>query len=354
MVDDKRFLRSDEEPKEDQPQSERIPIELPEIEYPSQKESPPKEIKKEIPKEEKAPPPPPPEELEEHKKPEPRPRVIQKRRPVSKGWMLISMLILAVSICWNTYLYYNTFELEKTIGSNTTAVEEALIEKEKALKEREFLKESLQKEIDRTKGELAAIEGSSEGLIAQNKQLQADLADYKETHSKLQGEIDKYTKEIEELAATRVGYHKAYTKEKANTKKLQVTIKELEDELGVLKDEYGSIDEEGREKESSHIYDMAFLYMKAGMYDKAIDNFKKYMELNGEDANVHYNIALIYDEVKKDRYKAVDHYNKYLSLKPDAEDLYEVKLKVASLKRTEKKMKDSSKKFKINLDNLKY
>ncbi len=57
---------------------------------------------------------------------------------------------------------------------------------------------------------------------------------------------------------------------------------------------------------------------------------------------------------KKDRDKAISHYKKYLRLNPDAEDLYEVRMKISSLERAGEQKSGISKPFKVNLDKIKF
>jgi tetratricopeptide (TPR) repeat protein len=57
----------------------------------------------------------------------------------------------------------------------------------------------------------------------------------------------------------------------------------------------------------------------------AIDEYEKALRLNPQDADTHYNLAIIYDEVSKNPKRAIEHYQKYLELKPDAADIDEVK-----------------------------
>ena len=53
--------------------------------------------------------------------------------------------------------------------------------------------------------------------------------------------------------------------------------------------------------------------------------FRLALEENGLDADSHYNLAVIYDVVKQDRLKAIEHYKRYLELNPEAPDATTVK-----------------------------
>jgi tetratricopeptide (TPR) repeat protein len=50
------------------------------------------------------------------------------------------------------------------------------------------------------------------------------------------------------------------------------------------------------------------------------------------NADAHYNLGLLYKDVKQDPDKAIMHLSKYLELKPDAEDKEEVQGWIEKLK----------------------
>ena len=91
------------------------------------------------------------------------------------------------------------------------------------------------------------------------------------------------------------------------------------------------------------------------MYRDAVENFQKFLELSGDDANTYYNIAYIYEHGIKERKEAIKYYRKYLELEPESDDLYEVRLRISSLEREGTKEAPAvMKAFKIDLDKLKY
>lgn len=319
--DDKRFLRDeDEQSKEEQEKKkERIPIQLPEIEHPLQKETPPEKDLKQEPKQEKIEPSP---ALTSEEKPKP-----PKRQKIPFIYLLTGLLV--ISFLANIFLYYNVSKLKRKTISSTKLVENVITDKEKASQEKEFLK----KDNARLERELETAANTNEGLRRQNNTLKTELAKNKEKYSELEKTAKGYDEELKQLAVKRTGYYDAYLEEKENVNQLNLTIKNLQDKINNFGAEMGSVSDGFKEKEAKYVYDMAFLYVKANMFEQALDSFKKFIELHGEDADIHYNIAYIYEHIKKDKDKAIEHYQKYLMLKPDAEDLFEVKVKVSSMQR---------------------
>jgi len=47
--------------------------------------------------------------------------------------------------------------------------------------------------------------------------------------------------------------------------------------------------------------------------------------VNPDDADAHYNLALIYDKGKNNRAEAIEQYKTYLKINPDATDALKVK-----------------------------
>ena len=43
-----------------------------------------------------------------------------------------------------------------------------------------------------------------------------------------------------------------------------------------------------------------------------------------DDAHLHYNLAVLYDEQIRDKQKAIHHYRSYVNLAPEAEDIPKV------------------------------
>ena len=67
-------------------------------------------------------------------------------------------------------------------------------------------------------------------------------------------------------------------------------------------------------------YNLGLAYDQSGQFKEALEEYKKALEIDGQDADLQYNLAIIYDEHFNDMKKAVEHYSAYLKLSPDAED----------------------------------
>jgi len=379
---DKRFYKpGGSKPDPDDAEKKKIPIELPDLDMPKTKPEP---TGKDIgPEPDPMPPPlssepkkvqypslgkPPPPAYEE---PQPSdteedifaatsgpPKVAKSKakgpiglaRPAASLIFLIATFVLigllAASALLNIFFFQNVSSLKEKMRTDIKAVENIAIEKEKMSIERG----SLESSISRLNNDLMAAKNISEGLKREKNQLQARVDDKDKEYNQLEEKIKEYAQEVRAMATKGLGYYSAYQKEKQRAVDLRAQVEKLEGEIGDLRLDISSVDDKNKQIEARYIYDMAFLYAKAGMFDEAIMSFYKFMELNGEDADAHYNLAFIYEGAKGDRDKAIYHYNQYLQLNPTAWDLYEVKMKVASLKRTGQE----EKLYEVDLENLKH
>jgi len=72
-------------------------------------------------------------------------------------------------------------------------------------------------------------------------------------------------------------------------------------------------------------YNKAVAYNKLRMYREEEKEYKQCLKINPKDANVHYNLAILYDDRLNRNDKAVEHYKKYLVLHPSGEGVIQVK-----------------------------
>jgi tetratricopeptide (TPR) repeat protein len=75
-----------------------------------------------------------------------------------------------------------------------------------------------------------------------------------------------------------------------------------------------------KEKAPQHYYNLAVIYEDAGRYKEAVREYKKTLDLVPDNADIHYNLGIIYDDYLQDNEKANFYYGRYLELYPDAPD----------------------------------
>jgi len=79
-----------------------------------------------------------------------------------------------------------------------------------------------------------------------------------------------------------------------------------------------------KEKRDMH-YNMAAVYAKEGRFREAEREYLRALRIDPADADVHYNLGILYDEELDQNRKAAMHYRRYLKLRPHAGDVDMVK-----------------------------
>ena len=65
-------------------------------------------------------------------------------------------------------------------------------------------------------------------------------------------------------------------------------------------------------------YNLAVILTEQQNYPAAIREYEKVLETRPNDADAHYNLAIIYDSFLKDSQKALDHYRRYIQVAPES------------------------------------
>jgi tetratricopeptide (TPR) repeat protein len=86
-----------------------------------------------------------------------------------------------------------------------------------------------------------------------------------------------------------------------------------------------------REAEGRLHYNRGVVAYKSQQIRRAMREFRLALENNPLDADAHYNLAVIYDVIIKDRERAMGHYTRYLELNPGAPDAAKVKNYIVDL-----------------------
>jgi len=270
--------------------------------------------------------------------------------PIVAATSLILLILLITSATWNFSLKKHTTELKAKTLSNAEIAKKLITEKSKIMEEFKLFK----KKADTLTEETASTEEVSSRMEKQINILTTELAAAKSKLPEMREKMKKYANEVETIVSGKVEYYKAYMQEKEDKEQLDLVVDEMAEEIDTLSENLASIDAKYLKEECKYVYEIAFLNVKSEMYEEAIQNFKKFIELSGDNADVYYDLAILYEYFKRDTAKTIYYYEKYLELNPNAEDLYEVTIRIDSLKRTGTKKPTSFKNLKINLNDLKY
>ena len=203
----------------------------------------------------------------------------------------------------------------------------------KQLQENRQLLQDCQGNLEKLKEQLASREE------AMQKQ-QAALRESEEANQKLAEQLDRANESHGNLQQTLAA-------QKARSEKLQEIVDELkflvEKQAGAVNSQkkqltalrestLGASGETLEDRVNLH-YNLAVLYDKTQMYERAEEQYRRCLELDPEDAAVHYNLGILYEDKLDNPRRALKHYEAFLSLNPDPDDARRVSRWVQELKR---------------------
>ncbi len=189
--------------------------------------------------------------------------------------------------------------------------------------------------------EIPRIQTERDELLKVKEKLQSDLVTYLDGSAKLQNEKNMIDKELQEAQKNIVENEIALQRLNGNLEKLNKKgigkvaasdFDKLKKENIILKSKFNSLNAALKKEKAEHRYNLGVLYMQVKLYDKAISELSKSLNFAPDNPDAHYNLGLLYGNVKDSAPEAAAHFRKYLELKPNAEDKDEVKAWIAGRK----------------------
>ena len=229
--------------------------------------------------------------------------------------MVLFGILILVLVLGNAFLF-----------SKKTSLEKQLSQMEQLEKRMQAETESLSKEKSK--------------LTDAKEKLQADAASYLSGNEKLQKEKETLNTGLEKA-------QKLVETKEAESQRLKESLKKLEkridkeraageskseEEAKKMKKKLSEMDKKVKEEGALYHYNLAVAFTEAKHYDAAITEYEKALESSPDNAEAHYNLGLIYDNIKDDANKAIFHYRAYLKLRPKAVDRDEVERAIKNLK----------------------
>ena len=175
----------------------------------------------------------------------------------------------------------------------------------------------LQKDREQALRDNEKLQADALAYIALNNELRQDRETLQAKVNSSQQAIDIQKKELEKIqseldvlrkrSAAKGSAEQALLKEKA---RMRDSIRKLEASIS-------------RERAIYH-YNLAVAYTKAVLIAKAVSEYHKSLEYDPDNAEAHFNLGMLYKGQAHDPVKALEHFRRYLELKPDADDVWDV------------------------------
>ena len=171
-------------------------------------------------------------------------------------------------------------------------------------------------------------------LCSDNAVKEQPAVDFQKKNAELEKSLTEAKKYIAQLEAKAKELHLKYTdleQQLKNSSGMGKAVDNLSRERQILKDANQQIKDELKKERSANEAEKAELYQqlgtaytKAELFSLAIDAYNKSLAMNARNAEVHYNLGLLYRHSKNNSKKAIQHLKKYLQLNPDASNRKDV------------------------------
>ncbi|MFH0985414.1 MAG: tetratricopeptide repeat protein [Candidatus Omnitrophota bacterium] len=200
-------------------------------------------------------------------------------------------------------------------------------EREKLLEDHKKLEASfaaIQAQAKDLSRSLKTAQAESEARQAEALKITQERQDMVRDHSENTEKIQSLTQEV----AHYKGYQESFMSLSQSFDVLQKERKFLEKKLEDLPTKFSEMARQNQilVKETGDMhFNLGVFYAGEMNYDRALEEFKKAVEINPNDAKAHYNLGYIYAEQRQDRKKAESHFRIYLGLTPDDPHADEVK-----------------------------
>ena len=226
----------------------------------------------------------------------------------------------------------NAVEENRNLTQDNKAMEETL----KGLREKSGLNAQrvtfLSNERDTMQRHIANMENENKEYKEQLERLKADMAEKEKEFSAKLTDIEReetQKKEQDEgaMAAVLPGLPgKTGTGEKSLSdlrSKAKMTMDKVEEDAKKAAARASQVTQENKKLkiDSAKLhYNLANTLFEQGKYRQAAAEYEKVVEMMPGDPEAHYNLAFVSGEFLEDRITALEHYQQYLSLSPDADD----------------------------------
>ncbi|MFA5115909.1 MAG: tetratricopeptide repeat protein [Candidatus Omnitrophota bacterium] len=176
--------------------------------------------------------------------------------------------------------------------------------------------------------ELKRVQAEKAKMQKDNDKLHADAVSYLALNSQLQDEKDSLQKRFSEAQRSIENKESDLQKTKKKMEELEKSV-DLEkskvqgkssEEKAVLEKKIAFLEDSLAKERGLYHYNLGVAYAQAKLYDEAVEAYEKSISYNPDNAEAHYNLAVLYENMKDDPDGAAIQYRIYLELRPDAED----------------------------------
>lgn len=261
----------------------------------------------------------------------------------NKGLITTVLIVVLLLVSCSAFIYSLVsiyFDMKKKEQSQILNFETIATAKDPA---QEKLIENLKRSLNSSIRENSRIASEAEGLAGQIDNLKTAISDRNNQLAFLSSErqrleaaserrVAEYEDKLKQSDAQQSQIKQLLEEEAASHKQQDAALRQEIARLeGELKQASQKMDDLQRStevlRESSLVRETAGMHYNLGnhfvetkRYDMAIREYLRTIELLPNDADAHYNLALVYDIYMNDYQAAINHYSRFIELKPGSEN----------------------------------
>ena len=218
-------------------------------------------------------------------------------------------------------------DLYRELEADTVLVREKLVDIEAERQRLQRTMESLQGELQEVQAELRSVQdrkAESQSALASANEREIE---YRELLDRLVPEVRELEQKVTELRRERELMASRLLQREDDIASLHVELEQREHRLAraervaeVLERTRSEVEQAQRQQRLNMHFNMAAVYARDGRFAEAEYEYLQALRLDPSDADVHFNLAILYDDELGQPDKAILHYRRYLQLNPHGVD----------------------------------
>ncbi len=243
-----------------------------------------------------------------------------------------SDLTIEVKQLRNRKLDVRSSDLFKEMESVNVTLREKLVqiegERQRLAKDVEKL-EARDASYDKEVGREKELRQKAEKELAEVREKEVE---YQELIERMMAQTPQLEQQIVDLGKTNTELKQALKESEENLRAMKIELEKREHRLikaervaEVLESAREDVEHAGSKEKLDMHYNMAAVYAREGKFTDAEQEYLRALQLDPTDADVHYNLGILYDDELDSPEKAVVHYRRYLKLNPHGPDADEVR-----------------------------
>lgn len=193
--------------------------------------------------------------------------------------------------------------------------------------------------LQKIESELSSTIEEKDRISKANEKLQADSLSYLAINAKLSDEKEQLNKKLENaqrILETKEANLQRAQRRLAEIEKMAVSAKTHQDEKlarekRALEKKIIKSAKEIKKERSLYHYNLGVAYAQAKLYSEAIEEYEKSTKFDPQNSDTYYNLGVLYETIEADAEKAIENFRKYLELNPAPEDVDDVRERIKRL-----------------------